>query len=164
MRAGANSNRLLVADTATASLPVREGSGREEKVALASGKAPQRLATERWGGQATKLFSEGWLSVPTKFLRSYAVLKPPLSPGEALFVLQLMTFKWDEAEPFPSYGRVAKAMGVTDKMARRYAQSLQKKGYLTRKYQKRAPNRFDLTRLFDAFAQERIGTVSEGNG
>jgi hypothetical protein len=101
--------------------------------------------------------------VPTKFLRSYAALNPPLSSGEALFVLQLMTFKWDNAAPFPSYGRIAKTMGVTDKMARRYAQSLQKKGYLTRQYQKRAPNKFDLSRLFDALAELRQETAGEEN-
>jgi transposase len=75
-----------------------------------------------------------------------------------------MTFKWDHAAPFPSYGRIAKTMGVTDKMARRYAQSLQKKGYLTRQYQKRAPNKFDLTQLFDALAELRQETASEGKG
>ena len=96
------------------------------------------------------------MSVPNKFLRCYTALNPPLSSGEALFVLQLMTFKWDDAAPFPSYGRIAKTMGVTDKMARRYAQSLQKKGYLVRQ--------FDLTRLFDALAEVRLETASEGKG
>jgi hypothetical protein len=43
-------------------------------------------------------------------------------------------------------------MGVTDKMARRYAQRLQKKGYLIRQFQYRAPNKFDLTGLFEALA------------
>ena len=96
--------------------------------------------------------NEGYLSVPNRFLRRYALLNPPLTPGEALFVLQLMTFKWESAAPFPAYKRVAKAMGVTDKMARRYAQGLQKKGYLVRQFQYQAPNKFDLTGLFRALA------------
>jgi predicted alpha/beta hydrolase len=75
-----------------------------------------------------------------------------------------MTFKWDDAAPFPSYARVAKTMGVTDKMARRYAQGLQRKGYLTRQFQKRGPNKFDLTRLFDALAGVRQEPASEGTG
>lgn len=116
------------------------------------GLHPTRSATERWGGHPV-LFSEGYLSVPNRFLRRYASLKPALTPGEALFVLQLMTFKWDNAAPFPAYGRIAKAMGVTDKMARRYAQGLQKKGYLVRQFQRRAPNKFDLTGLFQALAE-----------
>ena len=106
----------------------------------------------------------GFLSVPTKFFRCYTALKPPLTSGEALFVLQLMTFKWEDAAPFPSYGRIAKTMGVTDKMARRYAQSLQRKGYLVRQYQQRAPNKFDLTRLFDALAEVRPEPANSGRG
>lgn len=123
-----------------------------------------RSATGRWGTQSEWLFKDGWLSVPTKFLRSYAEMNPPLSPGEALFVLQLMTFKWDVAAPYPSYGRIAKTMGVTDKMVRRYAQGLQKKGYLIRQYQSHAPNKFDLTRLFDALAKVPQGAPNEGKG
>ena len=38
-------------------------------------------------------------------------------------------------------------------MARRYAQSLDRKGYLRRQYQERATNRFDLTGLFQALAR-----------
>jgi hypothetical protein len=118
---------------------------------LRASKNGPRSVTERWGGNQI-LFSEGFLSVPTRFLRRYASLNPPLTTGEALFVLQLMTFKWERAAPFPSYGSIAKAMGVTDKMARRYAQRLQKKGYLIRQFQYRAPNKFDLTGLFEALA------------
>jgi len=123
---------------------------KSERIARTTdGPYAARSATERWGGNPT-VFSEGFLSVPVKFLRQYAKLQ--LSPGEALFVLQLMTFKWDRAAPYPSYNRIAKAMGVTDKMVRRYAQGLQKKGFLIRQFQERAPNKFDLTGLFDALA------------
>jgi Helix-turn-helix domain len=166
MRVEANPKRLLVADTATEGLVLGEGEGegRKETPHEASGELRWRSATARWGKQNTRLFREGWLSVPNKFLRCYTALKPPLSSGEALFVLQLMTFKWDDAAPFPSYGRIAKTMGVTDKMARRYAQSLQKKGYLVRQFRKRAPNKFDLTRLFDALAEVRLEAATQGEG
>jgi hypothetical protein len=165
MKAETNTGRLLVANTTARGIPANDDGGREERhSAEASVEVVGRSATARWGTQDTELFREGWLSVPTKFIRSYAALNPPLSPGEALFVLQLMTFKWDDAAPFPSYGRIAKTMGVTDKMARRYAQGLQRKGYLTRQFQKRGPNKFDLTRLFDALAGVRREPASEGTG
>jgi len=157
MKAETIAARLLAADTTAQGIPASERGEREGMWPAAPVKAPWRSATARWGTQDSRLFREGWMSVPTKFIRSYAALNPPLSPGEALFVLQLMTFKWDHAAPFPSYGRIAKTMGVTDKMARRYAQGLQKKGYLTRQFQKRAPNKFDLTRLFDALAEVKTG-------
>jgi Helix-turn-helix domain len=164
MRAETTPERLLVSDAAPQRLLGSAGEGREGIPPEASGGVRWRSATARWGSQDSRLFLEGWLSVPNKFLRCYSSLNPPLSSGEALFVLQLMTFKWDDAAPFPSYGRIAKTMGVTDKMARRYAQSLQKKGYLIRQFQKRAPNKFDLTRLFDALAEVRLETASEGRG
>jgi len=163
MRTETNPDWLPVVDTATRRPDVVQSERHEEMPPVVTVRVPRRSATRRWGEQDARLFREGWLSVPTKFLRSYTALNPPLSSGEALFVLQLMTFKWDDAAPFPSYGRIAKTMGVTDKMARRYAQSLQKKGYLMRQYQKRAPNKFDLSRLFDALAEFRQETTSEEN-
>jgi len=130
----APADRLKSTDGITALIRTATEAGRN------SGQRPRRSPTERWGGNQ-RLFSDGFLSVPTKFLRHYASLLPPLSSGEALFVLQIMTFKWESAAPFPAYKRIAKAMGVTDKMARRYAR------------QHRAPNRFDLTGLFEALAK-----------
>jgi hypothetical protein len=108
-----------------------------------------RSVTVRWGGDE-EIFAEGFLCIPNRFLQRYASLQPPLTPGEALFVLQLMTYKWEEAAPFPSYSRLAKAMGVTHKMTRRYARQLQRKGYLRREFQKQDTNKFDLTGLFQA--------------
>jgi Helix-turn-helix domain len=109
---------------------------------------------ERWGAKSS-LFHGGFTTVPNRFLRRYASLDPPITAGEALFILQLMSFKWDHAAPFPTYKRIAKMMGITDKMARRYAQALQKKGYLFRQFQYQAANKFDLTGLFEALVQSK---------
>jgi len=65
-------------------------------------------------------------------------------------VLHLMDFKWDEKHPFPGYKRLGLRMGVSDKMARRHAQSLETKGYLKREMRVGQTNRFDLIPLFDA--------------
>ena len=43
-----------------------------------------------------------------------------------------MEYKWDERAPFPSYKTLARRMGISDKMARRHAQSLEAKRYLRR--------------------------------
>jgi DNA-binding MarR family transcriptional regulator len=92
--------------------------------------------------------------VPHKFLRQYSKLRPaPLTSNEALFVLHLMSFKWSEAAPFPTYRRIAGYMGVSDKMVRRYAQSLQRKGYLRRQFRTMSTNMFDLTDLFNALPE-----------
>src|ERR1035438_2394998 len=83
MMAEANPERLLVADTATQRLLVSNGEGREEMPPEASGGVRWRSATARWGWQDSRLFMDGWLSVPNKFLRCYTALNPPLSSGEA---------------------------------------------------------------------------------
>jgi hypothetical protein len=106
----------------------------------------------QWGNKPG-LFDPGFLVVPHKFLREYANLRPfALTTGEALFVLHLMSFKWNEAAPFPTYKRIANYMGVSEKMVRRYAQALQRKGYLRRQFRTQAANAFDLTDLFNALA------------
>ena len=109
---------------------------------------PKRSYAGRWKHEG--LFRQGYLAVPTTFLRLYAELKPQsLTSGEALFVLHLMAYKWGEDAPFPSYKTLAKRMGVSTKMVRRHAQSLETKGYLERIYRRGETNRFDLNRLFD---------------
>ena len=89
----------------------------------------------RWGNHDA-LFNgrEGWVGVPDAFLRCYGKLQPyGLTTAEAMFVLQLMAYKWTEEAPFPSYTTLAKRMGVTPKMVRRYAKALEEKGYMKRK-------------------------------
>ena len=112
----------------------------------------RKLAT-RWGAH-DELFAspEGWVGVPDAFLRHYATLQPygGLTVSEAMFVVQLMSYKWTAAAPFPSYKTLARRMGVTDKMVRRYAANLEAKGYLKRRTRTGRTNIFDLKPLFAA--------------
>jgi DNA-binding MarR family transcriptional regulator len=108
-----------------------------------------RSLTARWNHE--ELFDNGYVPIPARFLELYAYLKPhPLTPSEAMFVLHLMSFKWTDRLPFPSYQRLAERMNVSDKMVRRYAQSLEAKSYLRRKQRKNNTNLFDLSGLFKA--------------
>lgn len=122
---------------------------------------PDRSLTARW--QFEDLFDDGFVAVPTRFLQLYAHLKPhPLTPGEVIFALQLMTFKWSAASPYPSYKRIAQRMGLTDKMVRRYAQSLEAKGYIKRQKRVSQTNRFDLSGLFEALREAaRLARIAE---
>jgi hypothetical protein len=108
-----------------------------------------RSLIARWNHEG--LFDKGFVATPVRFLEFYAHLRPhPLSAGEALFVLELMSFKWSEAAPFPSYKRIAARMNISDKMCRRYAKSLETKGYLRRLLRMNNTNTFDLSGLFNA--------------
>jgi hypothetical protein len=127
------------------------------ELALRTGANPARKqrkrkwsATERWGSREGT-FTLGFLLVPIKFLAHYRSLN--LTTNEAVFVLQLMTFKWDAADPYPSYAAIARRMGVSEKMARRYARALEQKGLLRRKFKRRDTNRFDLSSLLDAISR-----------
>ena len=107
-----------------------------------------RSYAARW--QHPELLATGYLVVPSVFMRQYSRLKPySLTHGEALFVLHLMEFKWDQDAPFPSYGTLSRRMGVSTKMVRRYALALEQKGYVRRVIRKGNTNRFDLEPLFD---------------
>lgn len=110
------------------------------------------LAT-RWGNHDS-LLESGWVGVPVAFLTNYGNLIQygGLTAAEAMFVLQLMAFKWGEDAPFPSYSTLATRMGITDKQARRYAKALEDKGFLKRTARIGSSNCFDLQPLFDALA------------
>lgn len=125
---------------------------------------PDRSAAKRW--QHDVLFDQGFVMTPTLFLRAYAHLKPfCLTHGEAMFVIHVMQYKWDENAPFPSYPTIAKQMGVSPKSAQRYAASLEQKKFLKREARTGATNRFDLTPLFDAlkafYVQQLITKTSD---
>jgi hypothetical protein len=107
----------------------------------------QKVAS-RWTHQ--QLFDNGYVGVPTSFLQLYSKLTPPLTTGEALFVIHLMSYKWTEKDPFPSYKSIADKMDVTTKAVQRYAASLESKRYLVRVPRVGSSNEFDLSKLFDA--------------
>jgi hypothetical protein len=116
-----------------------------------SQNSTKRSLTTRWG-EHPALIEDGWVGVPVSFLTNYGRLiqHGGITTAEAMFVIQLMAFKWDEAEPFPSYETLARRMGVTPKQARRYARNLEEKGFLSRTLRIGNTNSFDLQPLFDA--------------
>lgn len=106
-----------------------------------------RTVADRW---TPELIRAGHIPIVRTFLRNYASLNPPLTSGEALFVIHLMDYKWDSDAPYPAYATIARNMGVSAKMTRRHAQSLETKGYLRREIRTAQPNRFHLQPLFKA--------------
>lgn len=116
-----------------------------------------RSATVRWGGDAILLRS-GFVPVPRAFLL-YASQLPPtgLTPTEVLFIIHLVSFKWDESAPYPSLRRVAERLGISEAYAKKIASSLQRRGFLIKR---RRPtesggfgtNEYYLQPLFDRLA------------
>jgi hypothetical protein len=118
----------------------------------------------RWSHD--ELFDAGFVGVPTHFLELYSHLKPPLTSGEALFIIQLMNFKWDAKNPFPSYKTLATRMGLSTKAVQRHASTLESKRYLDRIQRIGDSNQFDLSKLFDALlqAKQKVTKRTRGKG
>ena len=114
---------------------------------------------ERWG--SSDVLYDGFVGVPNFYLKSYSLLKPhPLTTGEAMFALQIMSFRrTNYGRPFPSYKTLANRMGVSEKMARRYAKQLHDKGYIIRVPRTSKTNEFDvegLLRALDRAAKQQL--------
>ena len=124
---------------------------------LSLAPTPEARATRshvtRWGGHEA-LLEQGYVAIPVVFLRGVAKLTPyRLKPTEALFIIQLMAFKWGADDPFPSYKTLADRMGITETYTRKLARSLEGKGFLVRRARIGRSNEFDLQPLFDQLVE-----------
>jgi hypothetical protein len=87
-------------------------------------------------------------------------MTPPLTTPEAMLVIHLMSFKWDDAMPWPAFKTLAKRMGISATAVRNHARSLEtRKKYLVRHKRVGQPNLFDLTPLFTAL--EKVQAAEE---
>lgn len=125
-----------------------------ELKADSASKKPEvrRDVVTRWG-RHDSLMRDGFTPVVNTFLRYTGKLKPyGLTPTEALFVLHLMSYKWDDNHPYPGYKGIAEAMGVSVMYVRRLAKRLETKQLLRRRQRIGSTNEFDLQPLFDVLA------------
>lgn len=142
----------------------RAGTGRGRKSdaakTAARAKTPAQARSHRgivarYGGHDV-LVSPGWTPISAMLLRFGGRNKPGglgLNSAELMFVLHLLSYKWDEKRPFPAYKTVATRMGITSSYARTIGRDLERKGYLLRVLRTANTNLFDLQPLFDALAE-----------
>lgn len=117
----------------------------------------KRDVAKRW---TEKLAKGGFTPVVQAFLEHYASLSPPITTPEAVFIIHLMSFKWDEKMPWPAFKTLAKRMGISTTAVRNHARSLDTgKKYLVRHPRVGKPNLFDLRPLFAAL--EKAQAASE---
>ncbi len=94
--------------------------------------------------------------VSSYFLANYHRLaaapgQPGLNSTEAVLIIQLHDFKWDDRHPFPTVGTLAARLGVTPRHVRDTMKALQERGYLLRIPGARGgANRYDLGGLYQA--------------
>lgn len=100
---------------------------------------------ERW---SPTLAARGFTPVPTTFLDHYVDLG--ITPAEAMLIVHLMSFKWDERMPFPSIGRLREKTGLSDGQIRALLRRLEKqKGVLYRIRRLGRTNQFDFGPLIE---------------
>lgn len=99
----------------------------------------------RW----TPLLAQKFCPVASPFLEYYHRFK--LNSTEAMLIIHLMEFKWDEKAPFPTVGTLATRMGITRRAVRNALKSLEEepKALLKREATLYGPNRYDMTPLFE---------------
>lgn len=96
----------------------------------------------------------GFTQISNAFLSNYASLKPEaITHGEAMFLVHLFQHKWDAKAPFPGYRTLSKMMGISEKSVKRYARTLEQKGFLKRMGRAGRSNRFDLSPLISALEE-----------
>jgi len=105
----------------------------------------QRQVANRW---TPALAALGWTPISDCFLANYHRLK--ITPLEAMVIVHLMAFKWDDAAPFPALRTVAKRMGVTPTSVRTHLRRLGQKNFVVREMTFGGTNRFHLQPLFRA--------------
>lgn len=101
--------------------------------AAAAASRPAHAVDKRW----TPALAKAFCPVSSYFLANYHRLKPNpaasgLSSAEAMLVIQLMDYKWDESAPFPSLSTLAKRMGLSTRYVRETVKRLEDLGYLKR--------------------------------
>jgi len=136
----------------------------EDFVAVkATGTTNDKYSFEKRWAPALKV--DGHVQISTFFLENYHRLKPyDLTYGEAMFVVHLMQHKWGESAPFPAYKTLAQRMHVSVKSARRWAASLERKGYLKREIRVGTTNLFHLKGLMDALVGLKNSMSKAGKG
>lgn len=106
-------------------------------------KAVQREIGHRW---TPRLAKAGWTPICDYFLKNLRRLN--VSPTEAMVIIQLMSFKWDEKAPFPALKTIANRLGITSTSVRSHIRKLEKRKLLTRSFTTGTTNRFFLEPLF----------------
>ena len=106
---------------------------------------PSREIAKRW---TDTLIRDGFTPVSDFFLKNHHRLRPTIKATEAMFLIHLISHKWDLKAPYPSFTTIATRMGVTPAAARGYARNLEKNGYLIRVSRTGRSNAFRLEPLF----------------
>jgi DNA replication protein len=119
---------------------------------MAQTTEPKRTArweiSKRW---TPDLVEDGYTGISGTFLEHYASLG--ITSSEAMLIIHLISYKWDQKHPYPRFALIASRMGMTETAVRGHARRLEKKGLLHRIKRPGTSNEFDLSPLFKKLEQ-----------
>jgi hypothetical protein len=96
-----------------------------------------------WGD----ILDEGFTSVPNILLRYRSNLG--IKPHHLALIIDIMSFKWDTENPFPSYSTLAQRAGVTERSIRKTIQELEEMNLLIRTQRFDEETGAQITTIFD---------------
>jgi ribosomal protein L37E len=100
-----------------------------------------------WRRRFGKVIADyGIAAVPLLLFRLQGALG--LSPQETWFIACVLSYKWDERDPYPSLSEISKLSGVPPSTLREYKSSLVKKGLLRIK-ERHLPDGRSLSHAYD---------------
>ncbi len=108
-----------------------------------------REAGKRWSPHTVLQFTP----VSDFFLEQYHHFQ--ITPGQAMFLIHLLSYKWDEAPPYPSMRTIKDRMGMSYGQIRNYADQLEELGCLRCEKRKGRTCIFHLEPLFERLEEHR---------
>ncbi len=107
--------------------------------------------SKRW---TPALVLDGFTPIPAAFLEHYGSMG--ITSAEAMLIVHLMSHKWDEKNPYPTFGRIANRMRISETAVRGHARSLENKKLLKRITRPGRSNEFDLRPLFERLEKMQL--------
>jgi hypothetical protein len=108
-----------------------------------------RSPSARWTKKVIKR-GGGFTPVANFFLMNYHRLNPGLTSAEAMVLIHLFSYKWDEEMPYPGSKALALRMDISVTAVRGHLRVLEKrKKCLVRHKQLGTTNRYDLAPLLE---------------
>ena len=96
-----------------------------------------------WGD----VLDEGFTSVPNILLRYRSSLR--IKSHHLALIIDIMSFKWDSENPFPSYSALAERAGMTERRIMQTAQELERLNLLIRTQRFNEDTGVQITTIFD---------------
>jgi len=118
----------------------------------------QKGVTARWPNDLGRSFTP----ISNYFLENYHRLSPHpsakgLSSAEAMVIVHLLSYKWDERAPYPTLGKISARMGISKRAVRAHLKTLgdlKTPDEISYVYRERSavggPNRFHFDGLYSA--------------